>query len=167
MHIGDQASCYVAHFCCTSLNTCHVHCTLLLYFAERISCYVAHFCCTCVTKHHVTLHTSVLLWCPKVLAHFDAIDNGWEACKNMLPGSFPSHTPMIMPHDICQSLAYIEMFMPRLGIHRNADVCDNTTKTVRKLNWWNGIAGDVAKRNNMVFCVFWRCSTCIFEFPLQ
>ena len=38
-----------------------LRCTLLLYFGEHTSCYVAHFCCTSVVNLHVTLHTSVVL----------------------------------------------------------------------------------------------------------
>ena len=34
-------------------------------------------------------------------------------------------------------------------IHRNADVCDITAKTVRKLKWWKRIAGAVAKRKTI------------------
>ena len=128
-------------------------CALLLHFGDQTSCYVAHFCSTMV---------------PKVLAHIDVIDNGWKACKDMLPSSFPSHTPMIMTHDICQSLAYIDMLMPRLGIHRNADVCDNTAR--RSASWTDGMES-LAMSRNASTCrkrnVFWRCSTCIFEFPLR
>ena len=46
LHIGEHTSCYVAHFCCTSVNACeHTTCyvaTLLLYFGEHILCYVVH-----------------------------------------------------------------------------------------------------------------------------
>ena len=157
-----------------------LRCTLLLYFSEHTSCYVAHFCCTSLTKFHVMLRTSVAFRWPNIMlrctllfyygaqAHIDVIDNGWKACKDMLPSSFPSHTPMIMTHDICQSLAYIDMLMPRLGIHRNADVCDNTAR--RSASWTDGMES-LAMSRNASTCkkrnVFWRCSTCIFEFPLR
>ena len=78
LYFGEQASCYVVHFCCTSVTNLHVtlhtsvvlrwtnfmlRFTLLLCFGEHTSCYVAHFCCTLVNKLHVTLYTSVvLLW---------------------------------------------------------------------------------------------------------
>ena len=38
-----------------------LRCTFLLYFGDQTSCYVAHFCCTSVNTLHVTLHTSVVL----------------------------------------------------------------------------------------------------------
>ena len=87
---GDQTSCNVVHFCCTSVTKLHVtlriivahfhdmlhmsvssvvllwptsmlRCTLLLYFGEQTSCYVSHFCCASVNTLPVTLHTSVVL----------------------------------------------------------------------------------------------------------
>ena len=48
LYFGEHTSCYLAHFCCTSVTKLHV--TLYI-----------HFCCTSVTKLHVTLHTSVVL----------------------------------------------------------------------------------------------------------
>ena len=63
LYFGEHTSCYVAHFCCTSVTKLHVtlytsvvllwpnfmlHCTLLLYFSEHTACYIAHFCCTSV-----------------------------------------------------------------------------------------------------------------------
>ena len=77
LYFGEHTSCYVAHFCCTSVVKLHVtlhtsvvlgrahvmlRCTLLLCFNEHTSCYVANFCCTRVNTLHVTLHTSVLRW---------------------------------------------------------------------------------------------------------
>ena len=38
-----------------------LRCTLLLYIGEHTSCYVTHFCCTSVKTLHVTLRTSVVL----------------------------------------------------------------------------------------------------------
>ena len=91
------ASCYIAHFCCISVNTLHVTlqssvvlrwntlhvmlhtsvvlrwthfmlcCTLLLHIGEHTSCYVARFCCTSVIRLHVMLHTSVVLRWPKTV----------------------------------------------------------------------------------------------------
>ena len=73
---GDQTSCYVAHFCSTSVTKLHVtlhtsvvlrwahfmlRCTLLLYFGDQTSCYVAHFCCTPVNTLH-TLRCTLLLY---------------------------------------------------------------------------------------------------------
>ena len=42
----EHTSCYVVHFCCTSVNTLMLPCTRVLYFGEHTSCYVAHFCCS-------------------------------------------------------------------------------------------------------------------------
>ena len=38
-----------------------LRCTLLLYFGKHASCYVVHFCCTSVDALHATLYTSVVL----------------------------------------------------------------------------------------------------------
>ena len=38
-----------------------LRCALLLYFCEHTSCYVAHVCCTSVNTLHVTLHACVLI----------------------------------------------------------------------------------------------------------
>ena len=141
LYFGDQTSCYVAHFCCTPVNTLHtLRCTLLLYVGEHTSCYVARLCCTSVNRLHVTLYAyefvnhskgqftktacRVQRGSPKVLAHTGTIDSWWKACKKMLPGSLSSHSPMIM--------TYVKAWQWRY-IHRNADVCDITAKTVRKL----------------------------------
>ena len=108
-------------------------CALLLHFGDQTSCYVAQFCSTMV---------------PKVLAHIDAIDNGWKACKNMLPSSFPSHTPMIMTHDICQSLAYIEKLMCVTTLQDGPQVelmewnrwrCRETHQHAKKATFFEGV----------------------------
>ena len=195
LYFGDQTSCYVAHFCCTSVSTLHVCYVVLrwhfMLFAHFCCSSVTHFmlrcntsCCTSVNTLHVTLHTSVpvlrwphfmllarctRLWpeklcyvahlvcdhskgqftktvrrvqrgSPKVLAHTGTIDSCWKACKKMLPGSLSSQSPMIM--------TYVKAWQWRY-IHRNADVCDITAKTVRKLKWWKRIAGAVAKRKTI------------------
>ena len=57
LHFGKHTSCYVLHFCCTSVNSLHatlyksavlrwtqfmLRCTLPLYFGKHASCYVVH-----------------------------------------------------------------------------------------------------------------------------
>ena len=53
LYLGEHTSCYVANFCCTSVNTLHV----TLRASGVPSCYVAHFCCTRVNTLYVTLCT--------------------------------------------------------------------------------------------------------------
>ena len=59
LQFGEHTLCYVACFCCTSVNTLHVtlhtyvvlrwpnstlRCVLLLFFGKHTSCYAARFC---------------------------------------------------------------------------------------------------------------------------
>ena len=85
---------------------------------------------------------------PKVLAHTGTIDRCWKACKNMLPSSLSSQSPMIM--------TYVKAWQWRC-IHRNADVCDITAKTVRKLMWWKRVSGAVATCGVGQMFISWWC----------
>ena len=76
------------------------------------------------------------------------IDCCWKACKNMLPSSLSSQSPMIM--------TYVKAWQWRC-IHRNADVCDITAKTVRKLMWWKRVAGAVATCGVGQMFISWWC----------
>ena len=57
---------------------------------------------------------------PKVLAHTGKIDSCWKACKNMLPGSLSSQSPMIMTYVKAWHWRYIEMLMCVTSLQRRS-----------------------------------------------
>ena len=111
-----------------------LRCTLLLHFGERTPCYVVHFVVLRWTRFMLrcSLVCRVQRGSPKVLAHTGTIiDSCWKACKNMLPGSLSSQSPMIM--------TYVKAWQRRY-IHRNANVwhhCkDGPQVEVMEKNHW-------------------------------
>ena len=96
---------------------------------EHTSCYVAYKFCTLVNALHVTLHMSFAC-----LLFFGECYFAHVFCSSVSTIHVTLHTSFVLRWTFVMIMTYVKAWQWRY-IHRNADVCDITARTVRKLAW--------------------------------